>query len=142
MIQQDKINYESYILFFFLKESIFQSIVITNMLKLVNNLLLSRSGSSSLRVQVSLFVSCFNDSVTKITAIWCKGLHNSFMVFQTRFNSWYRYYLDGCCLQYQDCSHQGFLPAASTHKAHCAVETSHISSFTPATIIKNMPRPR
>ena len=34
------------------------------MLKLVNNLLLSRSGSNSLRVQVSLFVSCFKFSVT------------------------------------------------------------------------------
>ena len=31
----------------------------TNMLKLVNNLLLSRSGRNSLRVQVSLFVYLF-----------------------------------------------------------------------------------
>ena len=36
----------------------------TNMLKLVNNLLLSRSGSDSLRVRVSLFVIFgFKDSV-------------------------------------------------------------------------------
>jgi hypothetical protein len=37
--------------------------VITNMLKLVNNLFLSRSGSNSLRVQVSLFVYIYNNSV-------------------------------------------------------------------------------
>ena len=42
--------------------------VLTNLLKLVNNLLLSRSGSNSLRVQVSLFVFlCFKDSVIKVS---------------------------------------------------------------------------
>jgi hypothetical protein len=35
------------------------------MLKLVNNLFLSRSGSNSLRVQVSLFVYVYNNSVQK-----------------------------------------------------------------------------
>lgn len=39
-----------------------------NMLKLVASLFLSRSGIFSVRVRVSLFVSCFNDRVLRFAA--------------------------------------------------------------------------
>ena len=61
--------------------------VLTNMLKLVNNLLLSRSGIYSLRVRVSLFVISYFSVIVFPKANQCKGKHDSLMICQIWFNS-------------------------------------------------------